>query len=136
MLEMTTGRVGPRDGCEPARSVSDVARVRQGDGRTTGGAIVATTSVSGFLTDRLMSHYSVSKAGLAALVEGRGPRARAVRDTSERRRAGYDGHADVLPRPSGSPGTAHALRERRRSDASERRTKSPMSSSRSAGCAG
>ena len=32
------------------------------------GAIVATTSVSGFLTDRLMAHYSVSKAGLAALV--------------------------------------------------------------------
>jgi len=33
-----------------------------------GGAIVAVTSVSGFLTDRLMAHYSVSKAGLAALV--------------------------------------------------------------------
>jgi len=32
------------------------------------GAIVAITSVSGFLTDRLMAHYSVSKAGLAALV--------------------------------------------------------------------
>jgi NAD(P)-dependent dehydrogenase (short-subunit alcohol dehydrogenase family) len=32
------------------------------------GAIVAVTSVSGFLTDRLMAHYSVSKAGLAALV--------------------------------------------------------------------
>jgi NAD(P)-dependent dehydrogenase (short-subunit alcohol dehydrogenase family) len=30
--------------------------------------IVAVTSVSGFLSDRLMSHYSVSKAGLAALV--------------------------------------------------------------------
>ena len=33
-----------------------------------GGAIVAVTSVSGFLTDRLMGHYSVSKAGVAALV--------------------------------------------------------------------
>ncbi len=33
-----------------------------------GGAIVAVTSVSGFLTERLMAHYSVSKAGLAALV--------------------------------------------------------------------
>jgi NAD(P)-dependent dehydrogenase (short-subunit alcohol dehydrogenase family) len=32
------------------------------------GAIVAITSVSGFLTDRSMAHYSVSKAGLAALV--------------------------------------------------------------------
>jgi NAD(P)-dependent dehydrogenase (short-subunit alcohol dehydrogenase family) len=32
------------------------------------GAIVATTSVSAFLTDRSMAHYSVSKAGLAALV--------------------------------------------------------------------
>jgi NAD(P)-dependent dehydrogenase (short-subunit alcohol dehydrogenase family) len=32
------------------------------------GAIVAVTSVAGFLTDRLMAHYSVSKAGLAALV--------------------------------------------------------------------
>ena len=33
-----------------------------------GGAIVAVTSVSGFLADRLMAHYSVSKAGVAALV--------------------------------------------------------------------
>jgi NAD(P)-dependent dehydrogenase (short-subunit alcohol dehydrogenase family) len=33
-----------------------------------GGAIVAVTSVSGFLTDRMMAHYTVSKAGLAALV--------------------------------------------------------------------
>jgi NAD(P)-dependent dehydrogenase (short-subunit alcohol dehydrogenase family) len=32
------------------------------------GAIVAVTSVSGFLTDRSMAHYSVSKAGLGALV--------------------------------------------------------------------
>ena len=36
--------------------------------RECAGAIVAVTSVSGFLTDRLMAHYSVSKAGLAALV--------------------------------------------------------------------
>jgi NAD(P)-dependent dehydrogenase (short-subunit alcohol dehydrogenase family) len=36
--------------------------------RGTTGAIVAVTSVSGFLTDRSMAHYSVSKAGLAALV--------------------------------------------------------------------
>jgi NAD(P)-dependent dehydrogenase (short-subunit alcohol dehydrogenase family) len=36
--------------------------------RESRGAIVAITSVSGFLTDRLMAHYSVSKAGLAALV--------------------------------------------------------------------
>jgi NAD(P)-dependent dehydrogenase (short-subunit alcohol dehydrogenase family) len=33
-----------------------------------GGAIVAVTSVSGFTTERLMGHYSASKAGLAALV--------------------------------------------------------------------
>jgi NAD(P)-dependent dehydrogenase (short-subunit alcohol dehydrogenase family) len=32
------------------------------------GSIVAVTSISGFLTDRRMAHYSVSKAGLAALV--------------------------------------------------------------------
>lgn len=33
-----------------------------------GGAIVAVTSVSGFLTERTMAHYSASKAGLAQLV--------------------------------------------------------------------
>jgi NAD(P)-dependent dehydrogenase (short-subunit alcohol dehydrogenase family) len=32
------------------------------------GAIVAVTSVSGFLVDRSMAHYSASKAGLAALI--------------------------------------------------------------------
>ena len=42
-------------------------RDRAGDGRPR--SIVAVTSVSGFLTDRMMSHYSVSKAGLAALVK-------------------------------------------------------------------
>lgn len=36
--------------------------------RTGPGAIVAVTSVSGFLVERQMSHYSVSKAGLAQLV--------------------------------------------------------------------
>jgi NAD(P)-dependent dehydrogenase (short-subunit alcohol dehydrogenase family) len=35
---------------------------------TNGGAIVAVTSVSGFLADRTMAHYAVSKAGLAQLV--------------------------------------------------------------------
>jgi NAD(P)-dependent dehydrogenase (short-subunit alcohol dehydrogenase family) len=33
-----------------------------------GGSIVAVTSISGFLADRHMSHYSVSKAGVAELV--------------------------------------------------------------------
>jgi NAD(P)-dependent dehydrogenase (short-subunit alcohol dehydrogenase family) len=33
-----------------------------------GGAIVAVTSVSGFLVDRMMGHYSVSKAAVAQLV--------------------------------------------------------------------
>jgi NAD(P)-dependent dehydrogenase (short-subunit alcohol dehydrogenase family) len=32
------------------------------------GAIVAVTSISGFLSERLMAHYAVSKAGLAQLV--------------------------------------------------------------------
>jgi NAD(P)-dependent dehydrogenase (short-subunit alcohol dehydrogenase family) len=35
---------------------------------TDGGAIVAITSVSGYLADRALAHYSVSKAGLAQLV--------------------------------------------------------------------
>jgi NAD(P)-dependent dehydrogenase (short-subunit alcohol dehydrogenase family) len=33
-----------------------------------GGAIVAVSSISGFLADRMMSHYSVSKAGVGELV--------------------------------------------------------------------
>lgn len=33
-----------------------------------GGAVVAVSSISGFLADRMMSHYSVSKAGVAELV--------------------------------------------------------------------
>jgi NAD(P)-dependent dehydrogenase (short-subunit alcohol dehydrogenase family) len=36
--------------------------------KQTGGVIVAVTSVSGFLTERTMAHYSASKAGLAQLV--------------------------------------------------------------------
>jgi NAD(P)-dependent dehydrogenase (short-subunit alcohol dehydrogenase family) len=35
---------------------------------TDGGAIVAITSISGFLADRTMAHYAASKAGLAQLV--------------------------------------------------------------------
>ncbi len=34
----------------------------------TGGAIVTVTSISGFLADRMMGHYSVSKAAVAQLV--------------------------------------------------------------------
>jgi NAD(P)-dependent dehydrogenase (short-subunit alcohol dehydrogenase family) len=37
-------------------------------GAGTGGSIVAVTSISGFLADRMMGHYSVSKAGVAELV--------------------------------------------------------------------
>ncbi len=33
-----------------------------------GGSVVAITSISGFLADRMMGHYSVSKAGVAELV--------------------------------------------------------------------
>jgi NAD(P)-dependent dehydrogenase (short-subunit alcohol dehydrogenase family) len=34
----------------------------------TGGSIVAVTSISGFLADRMLGHYAVSKAGVAELV--------------------------------------------------------------------
>jgi len=44
----------------------EVARAMVSAGR--GGAVVAVGSVSGFLADRRMAHYSVSKAGVAALV--------------------------------------------------------------------
>jgi NAD(P)-dependent dehydrogenase (short-subunit alcohol dehydrogenase family) len=44
----------------------EVARAMVETGR--GGSIVAVTSISGFLADRGMAHYSVSKAGLAELV--------------------------------------------------------------------
>jgi NAD(P)-dependent dehydrogenase (short-subunit alcohol dehydrogenase family) len=46
---------------ECARAMAETAPAR-------GGAIVAITSVSGFLADRLMAHYAASKAGLAQLV--------------------------------------------------------------------
>ncbi len=44
----------------------EVAKAMVAGGR--GGAIVAVSSISGFLADRLMGHYSVSKAGVAELV--------------------------------------------------------------------
>ena len=60
--------MGPGDGREPARRF--VTRCASAGGQCEhGGAIVAVTSVSGFLSERMMAHYSVSKAGLAALVK-------------------------------------------------------------------
>jgi NAD(P)-dependent dehydrogenase (short-subunit alcohol dehydrogenase family) len=44
----------------------EVARTMVEGGR--GGSVVAVTSISGFLADRSMSHYAVSKAGVAELV--------------------------------------------------------------------
>lgn len=44
-----------------------VGRAMVAGGR--GGSVVAVTSVSGFLVDRMMGHYSVSKAGVAQLVK-------------------------------------------------------------------
>ncbi|HEY7946779.1 MAG TPA: SDR family oxidoreductase [Acidimicrobiales bacterium] len=44
----------------------EVAKAMVEGGR--GGSVVAVSSISGFLADRSMSHYSVSKAGLAELV--------------------------------------------------------------------
>jgi len=44
----------------------EVARAMVEGGR--GGSVVAVTSISGFLADRHMSHYAVSKAGVAELV--------------------------------------------------------------------
>jgi NAD(P)-dependent dehydrogenase (short-subunit alcohol dehydrogenase family) len=44
----------------------EVAKAMVEGGR--GGSIVAVTSISGFLADRGMAHYSVSKAGVAELV--------------------------------------------------------------------
>jgi NAD(P)-dependent dehydrogenase (short-subunit alcohol dehydrogenase family) len=44
----------------------EVARAMVAGGR--GGSIVAVSSISGFLADRHMAHYSASKAGVAALV--------------------------------------------------------------------
>ena len=47
-------------------SLRQVGRAMVGAGR--GGSIVAVGSISGFLVDRMMGHYSVSKAGVAQLV--------------------------------------------------------------------
>ena len=47
---------------ECARAMTDRASTERG------GSIVAVTSISGFLSERLMAHYAVSKAGLAQLV--------------------------------------------------------------------
>ncbi len=44
----------------------EVGRAMVSAGR--GGSIVAVSSISGFLADRMMGHYSVSKAGVAELV--------------------------------------------------------------------
>jgi NAD(P)-dependent dehydrogenase (short-subunit alcohol dehydrogenase family) len=46
----------------------ECARVMAASAPARGGAIVAVTSISGFLSDRLMAHYAASKAGLAQLV--------------------------------------------------------------------
>jgi 2-keto-3-deoxy-L-fuconate dehydrogenase len=47
-------------------SLREVGRAMIGGGR--GGSIVVVGSISGFLTERMMGHYSVSKAGVAQLV--------------------------------------------------------------------
>jgi len=47
-------------------------------GESRGGAIVAVTSISGFLAERSMAHYAASKAGLAQLVRS------AARELGER----------------------------------------------------
>lgn len=49
-------------------SLRECARAMVARGADAGGAIVAVTSISGFLSDRGMAHYSASKAGLAQLV--------------------------------------------------------------------
>jgi NAD(P)-dependent dehydrogenase (short-subunit alcohol dehydrogenase family) len=46
----------------------ECARAMAANEPVAGGAIVAITSISGFLSDRLMAHYAASKAGLAQLV--------------------------------------------------------------------
>jgi len=46
-------------------SLREVGRAMVSGGR--GGSIVAVGSISGFLTERMMGHYSVSKAGLNEL---------------------------------------------------------------------
>jgi NAD(P)-dependent dehydrogenase (short-subunit alcohol dehydrogenase family) len=49
-------------------SLRECARAMVARGAGTAGAIVAVTSISGFLSDRGLAHYAVSKAGLAQLV--------------------------------------------------------------------
>jgi NAD(P)-dependent dehydrogenase (short-subunit alcohol dehydrogenase family) len=49
-------------------SLRECARAMVARGAGTAGAIVAVTSISGFLNDRGLAHYAVSKAGLAQLV--------------------------------------------------------------------
>ena len=49
-------------------SLRECARAMVARGTSSGGAIVAVTSISGFLSERGMAHYAVSKAGLAQLV--------------------------------------------------------------------
>jgi NAD(P)-dependent dehydrogenase (short-subunit alcohol dehydrogenase family) len=49
-------------------SLRECARAMVAGGASSGGAIVAVTSISGFLSERAMAHYAVSKAGLAQLV--------------------------------------------------------------------
>jgi NAD(P)-dependent dehydrogenase (short-subunit alcohol dehydrogenase family) len=51
---------------ECARAIIDTAA--DASSSNGGGAIVAVTSISGFLSDRGLAHYAVSKAGLAQLV--------------------------------------------------------------------
>jgi NAD(P)-dependent dehydrogenase (short-subunit alcohol dehydrogenase family) len=46
----------------------ECARAMTATTPATGGSIVAITSISGFLSERRMAHYAVSKAGLAQLV--------------------------------------------------------------------
>jgi NAD(P)-dependent dehydrogenase (short-subunit alcohol dehydrogenase family) len=46
----------------------ECARAMAANAPAPGGAIVAITSISGFLSERLMAHYATSKAGLAQLV--------------------------------------------------------------------
>jgi NAD(P)-dependent dehydrogenase (short-subunit alcohol dehydrogenase family) len=49
-------------------SLRECARAMAANASASGGAIVAITSISGFLSERLMAHYAASKAGLAQLV--------------------------------------------------------------------
>ena len=49
-------------------SLRECARAMRDGSPPAGGAIVAVTSISGFLSERRMAHYAVSKAGLAQLV--------------------------------------------------------------------